>query len=237
MNHTQQRRRSGAAAACVALLAGCSGHPGAAPATPSPLATTSATSATASPSSAAALQRALSQTAALRSYSFTATQALSGGPHKQRVVLQGRVIRRPMATAYLLKVGSKSQQIVQVGGRTYRRLPPGPWRLLVKPIAPTDPLAGVLLLLRNLLDPSLTGSRLTGHVSAATLVQAHLAPGSGSLGTPAPVTLELSPDGHVAALALGLLVPTGSTTLQLLERTAFSGFDRAAAVLAPIRHR
>lgn len=233
MHVTRQRRSTlGAAVACLLLLASCSSE-GPAPST-APSTTTSARTPTVSQTATAAVRAALVKTTALRSYSFSATQTLTGGP---RTLLRGRVVRRPPATSYVLDVGGKVQEIVEVKGRTYRRLPPGPWRLLVKPAASKDPLTTLLALLSDLQQPTLTGNRLSGTIPTAAIARAQLAPAASVVGKGATATVDLSPDGHVSALTVRVSVRAGSATLQLLERIAFSGLNRAAAVLPPITHR
>jgi hypothetical protein len=230
-------RRLGAATAAflaVPALAACSASatkaqpagsttPSTSPATPD---------ATADPAAAAALAKALTQTKALRSYAFTATQTLRGGAQPQVTSLTGRAVR-PAAIAYQLNVGGKVQQVIKVSGRTYLRVPPAAWKVLAKPSATVDPLASLLPLLTNLTNPALQGSNLSGTVSGTVLSQAKLAP-AGASGTGAsPVAFTLDKTGHVLSVRLQLTVRAGEKTLTLDEVTTYSALNRVPAITAP----
>jgi hypothetical protein len=231
-------RRLGAATAAflaVPTLAACSTSatkaqptntstaPSTSPTTPAP---------TADPAAAAALAKALTQTKALRSYAFTATQTLRGGAQQQVTSLTGRAVR-PAAIAYQLNVGGKVQQVIKVSGRTYLRVPPSAWKVLAKPSATVDPLASLLPLLTNLTNPALQGSNLSGTVSGTVLSQAKLAPGGASGTGTSPVAFTLDKTGHVLSVRLKLTVRAGEKTLTLDEVTTYSALNRAPAITAP----
>lgn len=227
-----QRRRLSAAAALFTLLgaAACSGSsPASTPAAPTATVTAPAS---ADPAAAAALARAVRATKAVRSYTFRAVQTLSGGSRPQVTVLSGRAVR-PAAITYNLKVGTSTQEVVRVGGRTYLRVPPSGWKALTKPAPSVDPLASLLPLLTDLQQPRLTGSTLTGQVPAVTLSKARLAPAGASPGAMAPVSLVLDKAGRVASLSLRLSVQAGKQRLELDGRTTFGSFNQARPIKAP----
>jgi hypothetical protein len=240
IQHPRWRRLGAATAAFLAVpaLAACSAsatkaQPTAASTAPSTsTATPTATATTADPAAAAALAKALTQTKALRSYAFTATQTLRGGAQPQVTSIAGRAVR-PAAIAYQLSVGGKAQQVIKVSGRTYLRVPPAAWKALAKPSATVDPLASLLPLLTNLTEPALHGTTLSGTVSGAVLSQAKLAP-AGASGTGAsPVAFTLDKTGHVQSVRLQLTVKAGTKTLTLDEVTTYSALNRAPAITAP----
>ena len=236
---TQQWRRFGAAtAACLSLLgaAACSSSSTprtAAATTPS---TTSAAPATGSklddPLAKVAVAKAIAATKGLHSYSFRAVQALAGGATKQTTVLTGRAVR-PASIAYTLTVGSSTQQVVRVGGRTFLRVPPAGWKALSKPGPAVDPLTSLLPLLNNLQHARLHAGVLTGDVAGSALSQAHLAPAGAAAGAVAPVSFTLDAAGRVTSVDLRLSLQAGAKRLQLNESTTFTGFNLAPPIKAP----
>lgn len=241
IQHQRWRRLGVATAAFLAVpaLAACSA--GATKAQPTTASTAPSTSpatpaATADPAlakaAAAALAKALTQTKALRSYAFTATQTLRGGAQPQVTSLTGRAVR-PTAIAYQLSVGGKVQQVIKVSGRTYLRVPPAAWKALAKPSATVDPLASLLPLLTNLTNPALQGATLSGTVSGTVLSQAKLAPAGASGTGSSPVAFTLDKTGHVLSVRLQLTVKAGEKTLTLDEVTTYSALNRAPAIKAP----
>lgn len=243
------RRRWVLTAAAVSLtslaLVGCSGGPPAAVAqhsaagpTVSPAASRAATVDVAA---VAAVRRAVTLTTALRSYAFRASQQLTGGAAAQQTTLIGRATR-PGALTYTLTVGGQTQQVINVAGRTYLRLPAAPWKALAKPASTVDPVASLLPLLTALTHPTLTGRTLTGLVPASALTAAGLAPaGTTTTASTAstvsaastPVTFTLNPAGQVTALSVRIVVNVGAKTLTVFQNTTFSLFNAAPAITAP----
>lgn len=234
---TSQRWCLRTAAATVALtaVAACSGGSSTpatgGPASASPFAGSSATAAV-NVAALAAVAKAEAVTKALHSYSFRASQRLSGGAKVQQTVLTGRAIR-PGSVAYDLTVGGKAQQVIKVGGRTYVRVPPAGWKALAKPGPTVDPIASLLPLLSNLTQPALTGRALSGAVPAGVLSQAGLAPAGAAPSASTPIRFALDPEGHVTSVTLRLSLKAGSQTLVLDETTSYAQFNRVAPIKAP----
>jgi hypothetical protein len=234
---TSRRRCLRTAAAVLALtaVAACSGG-SSKPTTSAPgsAAPTTGTSAPAAPDAAAlaAVAKAEAVTKALRSYSFRASQNLSGSAKPQQTVLTGRAIR-PGSVAYDLTVGGKAQQVIKIAGHTFVRVPPAAWKALTKPGPTVDPIASLLPLLSSLHQPTLTGRTLTGTVPASVLSQAGLAPAGAAPAASTPVRLILDPAGHVTSVTLRLTLKAGTQTLVLDEATSYAQFNKAAAIKAP----
>ena len=248
-SRTRQPAASGVltslALAGVLSASACSGSsltparvaPGGSSPLPSPTTAAAPTAAaTADPAGMAALAAARRRTVALRSYTFRAEQRVSGGPREQVTVIAGRAVR-PGSLAYRLTTGASSQDVVKIGTRTYLRVPPAGFKVLIRPTAVVDPLASLLALLSAVHDPHLSGRRLSGTVPAAALAKAGLAPAGASPGASVPVELALDGGSRVTSVAVRLSLRAGSSTLVLRESTAFTGFDRAAAITAPARPR
>jgi hypothetical protein len=194
--------------------------------------------ASADPAGAKAVARAVVATKAIRSYGFRAQQLLVGGTTPQRTALAGRAIR-PSSIVYTVTVGKATQQVVRVGGRTYLRVPPAPWKALAKAGPAVDPVASLLTLLNHLQQPHLQGSLLTGAVPASALSEAHLAPPGASAGAAAPAEFRLDAHGRASSVALKLSFQAGARRLELSETTSFYGFNSAPAIKPPgvIKHK
>lgn len=219
-------RRSGAATAVVLGLlagtAGCSGnggssHPAAVPS---------------DPAGVAALAKAVSATAALRSYAFQATQRITGGAAPQTTTVTGRAVR-PSSLAYTVTVGRSSQDVVKIGPVVYVRIPPAAWKRLVTPTATVDPVATLSALLAAAQSPRLSGSALTLLVPAAALSKAQLAPTGAAPGAATPVTLALDKAGRVQSVSIVMTVKAGARTLRVEEATLFSAFGAVRAITKP----
>lgn len=232
-----QWRRFGAVTSAfllLALLAGCSGSP--AKPTSSPTGTTPTATALGAPKAPTATQvaaQALAATRAIRSYLFRASQTLTGGPHPRATTISGRAVR-PSSVSYTLVSGSRSQSVVKIGRRLYRRVPPGGWKLIATPTPSVDPLRSLLTLLPGIRHATLTGRTLSGDVPAQVLILAGLAPVGGSAGAAAPVTISLDAAGRVASLRLVVTIAAKGHRLLLTETTAFSGFNIGPQIKAPI---
>lgn len=237
---TRQWRRFGAAtAACLPLLgaAACSSSSSAPRTAAANTPSTTSTAPTAGsrlddPLAKVAVAKAIAATKTLQSYSFRAVQALAGGATKQTTVLTGRAAR-PASIAYTLTVGSSTQQVVRVGGRTFLRVPPAGWKALAKPGPAVDPLTSLLPLLNNLQHARLHAGVLSGDVAGSALSQAHLAPAGAAPGAVAPVSFTLDAAGRVTSVDLRLSVQAGAKRLQLNESTTFTGFNHAPPIKAP----
>lgn len=219
-------RRSGAATAVVLGLvvgtAGCSGNGG----SPRPAAVAS------DPAGVAALAKAVSATAALRSYAFQASQTITGGASPQATTVTGRAVR-PSSLAYTVTVGRASQQVVKIGRIVYVRIPPAGWKQLTKPTATVDPVATLLALLAAGRSPQLSGSVLTMEVPAAALSKAQLAPTGAAPGSATPVTLALDKAGRVTSVSIVMTVKAGARTLKVEEATLFTSFGSVPAITKP----
>lgn len=228
--------RTAAAMLTVTVTAACSGGTakpvGAAAASPSPTPGSSSAAVAADPAALAAVAKAEAATRALRSYAFRASQTLSGGAKVQQTVLTGRAVR-PSAVSYDLVVGGKVQQVIKLGGRTFVRVSPAPWKALAKPGPTVDPIASLLPLLSHLDQPTLTGRVLSGNVPASVLSQTGLAPTGAAPAATTPVRLTLDPTGHVTSVTLRLTLKAGAQTLLLDETTSYAQFNTAPPIKAP----
>ena len=238
-----QRRRTVMAAAVtgasLALIAGCSTGPGRASALPASPGSGVSLPASSNPApdlvAVAAVGKAITATKALRSYAFHASQQLTGSASAQQTVLIGQAIR-PGSVSYTLTVGGQTQEVINLAGRTYLRLPPGAWKALAKPKSTVDPVASLLPLLTALAQPTLAGNVLRGTVPANVLTAAGLAPtGTANMSSTAstPVTFTLDAAGQVTDLALRIVVKAGAKTLTVQQATSFSLFDAVPTIVAP----
>ena len=225
---TPRWRRFGAAtAACLPLLSAAACTSSAHKSSPSPTA-----SPTTDAAAATAITRAIAATKVVRTYNFRAVQRLTGGATPQTTVLAGRAAR-PASITYTLTVGTSTQQVVRIGGRTFLRVPPAPWKALAKAGPAVDPLASLLPLLNGLQHATLTGNTLKGDVPASALSAAHLAPNGAGAGASAPVVLTLDGAGRVTSVNVHLNVQAGAKRLDVNETTTFSAFDHIRPIKAP----
>lgn len=226
-----------AALSVLTVLTGCSGSVGSSPASNTSTSTSHRPPATpvggaADAAALAALSRAEQVTRALHSYSFSATQRLSGGATAQQTLLTGRAVR-PGAVSYDVSVAGKHQLVIKVGGRTFVRVPPAAWKALTKPGPTVDPVASLVPLLTGLTDPTLTARTLRGTVASGVLTAAGLAPAGAPSTARSAVTFTLDAAGHVTSVSLSLKVKAGTQTLTLDELTTFNQFNTAPAIKAP----
>jgi hypothetical protein len=223
---SQRWRRLGVATAVVLGLlagtAGCSGNKD----TNTPAAVAS------DPAGEAALAKAVTATAALRSYAFRATQTIRGGAAPQTTVVAGRAVR-PASLSYTVTVGRTSQEVVKIGRVVYVRIPPATWKQLVKPTVTVDPVASLTALLEAAQSPRLSGTTLTMEVPAAALSKAQLAPTGAAPGAATPVTLALDAAGRVMSVSIVMTVKAGAKTLTVEEATLFSSFGSVPAITKP----
>jgi hypothetical protein len=229
------------AAACLALAA-CSGGSTTSAGTKAPVASGSPTSSApvppaGSPNAAAALHRSVTATKAVRSYRFNAEQRVTGGPAVQVSRLSGRVLR-PASLTYTLVSGGHTEQVVRLGGVTYRRIPPGRYKRLVKATRAVDPLGSVTAILTRLSAvtsaPAAAGTDFSGSLSgadaAAAGVVGNAAPGPGLT---VPVRVHVDRSGRVTRLELSAPLQAGSSRLLLRQVTTYGGFNHQPPIARP----
>jgi hypothetical protein len=186
---------------------------------------------------AAALRRAVVATKAVRSYRFAAEQTVTGGPTPQVTRLTGRAIR-PSALTYTLVAGTSTQQVVRLGSVTYRRVPPAPYKRLVKPTPVVDPLASVIAVLTRVGDVAMTPSSLGTDFTASLPGEAAAQAGLVGNAQPAPgltipVRVRADRRGRVTRLELVEPLQAGSRRLVLRQITTYGGFDGQPAIARP----
>lgn len=192
---------------------------------------------TADPDAAAALRRSIAATKGIRSYRFSAEQTVTGGPAPQTTRLNGRAIR-PSSLTYVLMAGGRTQQIVRLGPVTYRRVPPGPYRRLVKATPLADPIVSVIAIMSRLTTvtakPSPLGTDFTGSLSGAD------AAATGLVGNAAPapdltvpVQVRVDRQGRVTRLELTAPLKAGTSRLVLRQVTTYDGFNSQPPIARP----
>jgi hypothetical protein len=230
------------AAACLALTA-CSGsagsaaHPSAAATAASPTASAVPTAPVGTAEAAAALRRAVRVTASVRSYRFAAEQTVTGGPAPQVTRLTGRAIR-PAALTYTLLSGGRTQQIVRVGGVTYRRVVPGRYKRLVKATPPVDPLHSLVGILNRVASvtsaPTAGGTDFTGSLSGQAAAAAGLVGNAKPApGLTIPVKVRADRLGRITRLELTEPLQAGARRLLLRQVTTYGGFNAQPAIARP----
>lgn len=241
------RRRRGLTVAATALVltGACSGSgsgtaagPASTPVAASPTGgRTAAAGSTAAADAAAALGRAIRATSAVRSYRFSAEQTVTGGPAARTTRLNGRAIR-PSSLTYVLSTGGRTQQIVRLGPVTYRRVPPGPYRRLVKATPLTDPIVSVTAIMRRLTKvtstPSSLGTGFTGSLSGADATASGLVGNAAAApGLAIPVQVRVDRQGRVTRLELSAPLQAGASRLLLRQVTTYGGFNRQPPITRP----
>jgi hypothetical protein len=213
----------------ITLVAGtaCSGSSSPHAATqPSPRPTTS--SPTADSAAMAALASAETAVTSTRSFTFVATEVLTGGASHATSV-HGSVVRG-QGVSYVLTANGRTSQVVRIAGATYVRPVPGRWSKLRKPRPVTDPAGTLLAVLRGLRDMSVrtVGSAqvVSGSLPAAAATAAQLPAGS----TPARVAVTVDAAGHVTKLVVTTV--SGSTTVTLT--TSYANFGQVKPLKPPV---
>jgi hypothetical protein len=213
----------------LTLAAGtaCSGSssPRAAATAPSPSATATPT---ADAAAMAALARAQTVVLATRSFSFAATEVLSGSSSHATSV-RGSVVRGQGVT-YVLTANGRTSQVVRIAGATYVRQVPGKWSKLLKPRPVNDPASSLLAVLRGLTDVSLQTVGTTQVVSGSLPPAAAKAAQLPAESTPAHVGVTLDANGHVTKL----VIATQSGTTALMLTTSYGSFGRVKPLKAPV---
>jgi hypothetical protein len=216
--------------ASALAVTGCSGgsnaaHPSGAASTPSASPSAAVTS---DPAAAAALERTSRVVRATRSFTFAATEILSGAAsHATKV--HGSVVRGQGVT-YVLTANGRTSQVVRIAGATYVRPVPGHWSKLSKPRPVTDPAGTLLAVLRGLTQLSIRdagGTRIVGGLLTSTAAKAAQLPVGP---TPAQVAVTLDPAGHVTKLVV--LTASGSTQITLT--TTYGGFGKVKPLKPPV---
>jgi hypothetical protein len=220
-----------AAAALAAILAAvtaCSGssgsHPSGAAAAQSPGASSAAPDAAA----AAALHRAETVTAATKSFTFAATEVLSGDT-SHATSLRGNVVRG-QGVSYVLTANGRTSQVVRVAGATYVRPVPGSWSKLRKPRPVSDPAGTLLAVLRGLAQASVHTDGSTQVVDGTLPAAAAKAAQLPASPTPAHVQVILDAAGHVSRLAIS--TTSGGTSVTLT--TTYATFGQVKPLKAPV---
>lgn len=184
-----------------------------------------------------ALRRALAATKVIRSYRFAAEQQVTGGPAPQVTRLTGRVLR-PSNLTYTLTGSGQTQQIVRLGAVTYRRVPPGPYKRVVKAARIVDPLGSVTGIITRLTQvtstPAAGGTDFAGSLSGSDAAAAGLV-GNATPGTglAVPVRVRVDTRGRVVRLELTAPLQAGGQRLVLRQITTYGGFDVQPAIAAP----
>lgn len=230
------------AVACLGLSA-CSGSSGGAsgPARTAPTASSSPSSGATAPAgtadAAAALRRAVRVTTSVRSYRFAAQQTVTGGPAPQVTSLTGRAIR-PVSLTYTLRSGGTVQQIVRLGAVTYRRVPPGRYKRLVKATPPADPLGSVIGILSRVSNvtsvPGTAGTDFSASLSGQAAANAGLVgnaqPAPGLI---IPVKVRADRRGRITRLELSEPLQAGAHRLLLRQITTYGGFNAQPPIARP----
>ena len=208
----------------LAFVAACSSSPTPHAVTqPEPSATTASPGADA----AAALARAVSAVTATRSFTFVATEVLSGDASHATSV-RGSVVRG-QGVSYVLTANGRSSQVVRIAGATYVRPVPGRWSKLRKPRPVSDPAGTLLAVLRGLAQPVLrtagTTEIVSGSLPPAAAKAAQLPAGS----MPAQVQVTLDAAGHVTKL----VVTTQSGATDITLTTSYANFGRVKPLKPP----
>jgi hypothetical protein len=213
----------------LTLVAGtaCSGSSAPRAATQQPT-----TSASASPptddAASVALSRAEAVVTATRSFTFNATEVLSGDASHATSV-RGSVVRG-QGVSYVLVANGRTSQVVRIAGATYVRPVPGKWSKLRKPRPVSDPAGTLLAVLRGLTQPSVrtngAAQVVEGSLPTAAAKAAQLPAGP----TPARVQVTLDAAGHVTKL----VVTTASGSTQVTLTTSYAGFGRVKPLKPPV---
>lgn len=209
----------------------CSGSstPRATTASRPPAAAPTTSPATLDAAASAALARAEKVVAATRSFTFSATEVLSGDVLSHAASVRGSVVRG-QGVSYTLDANGRLSQVVRVAGATYVRAVPGRWSKLVKPRPVSDPASTLVAVLRGLTQTSLRTSGaarvVTGSLPAAAAKAAQL-PAS-----PAPAHVEVTLDaaGHVTKLVV--TTTSGGTAVTLT--TTYAGFGAVRPLKPPV---
>lgn len=214
-------------AVLVGLVSACSGTAGRSATAAQRATSTPSVSASASPSAdvaaSAALARAETVVAATRSFTFTATEVLSGDASHATSV-EGSVVRG-QGVAYTLTANGRVSQVVRITGATYVRSVPGRWSKLRKPRPVTDPAGTLLAVLRGLTQLSLHANVVDGSLPTEAAKAAQLPTGS----TPARVEVTLDAAGHVTKL----VVTTASGATDVTLTTSYASFGKVTPLKPP----
>ncbi len=236
---TSPRRRrwqwaTGAAVAALGLGACGGGHTAVTPAaaaTPTRLASSAAL--TTLPAQTLRAQ-AVAATAALRSYAFSSEQFLTGTPGTPASTIVGRAIL-PDTVQYTLTLGGRQEEVVRLPGATYLRTLPGSWHRLTRTVAPHNPLASLLGVLRGMTQlvalPAGSGATLVGRLPWSAARGAGLV--TAAAGPALPVTVDLDASHRVTEFKLTLPVSLRGRLLQAVQFTRFGAFNAVAAIRAP----
>jgi len=210
----------------VALAAGCSSGPGAKRAASSAPAVSSSASADAP--ATAAVQRAKSVLAAVKSYRFDAAQTITG-THPVTTREIGSVVRA-QGVAYTLTVGRARTQTIRLRTATYVRALPGRWSLARQPRPVADPTQTLAQVLDGIVDlRSTAGSGVVGQLPATVAT----AIGVPTTAAPVQVTLTFDVAGHVTLLLLRTTTSVHGRAIPVSLVTTYSSFDRVPALHAP----
>lgn len=209
----------------VVTATGCSSSttPHAATQSPAPSATASASN-----PALAALAQAENVVRATRSFSFVATEVLSGDA-SHATSLHGSVVRG-QGVSYTLTANGRTSQVVRLAGATYVRPVPGRWSKLRKPRPVTDPAGTLLAVLRGLTDPSVRTAGVTQIVSGSLPASAAKAAQLPAAAVPARVEITLDLTGHVTKL----VVTTSSGSTGVTLTTSYGNFGKVAALKPPV---
>lgn len=176
----------------------------------------------------AALARAEAAVGSTRSFTFVATEVLSGNASHATSV-RGSVVRG-QGVSYVLTANGRTSQVIRIAGATYVRPIPGRWSKLRKPRPVTDPAGTLLAVLRGLTQVSArsAGSAqvVTGSLPATAAKAAQLPAGT----TPAQVQVTLDPAGHVTKL----VVTTASGATQITLTTSYANFGLVKPLKPPV---
>ena len=174
-----------------------------------------------------ALARAEAVVTATRSFSFVATEVLSGDA-SHATSLQGSVVRG-QGVSYTLTANGRTSQVVRLAGATYVRAVPGRWSKLRKPRPVNDPAGTLLAVLRGLTDVSLRAAGparvVSGLLPVAAATAAQLPAGS------APAHVEITLDAAAHVIKLVVTTTSGGTDVTLT--TTYASFGRVQPLKAP----
>jgi hypothetical protein len=199
--------------------AGCSGSSAPKATTQRPAPSPSSTASDASSAAVAVLQKAETVATATRSFTFVATEVISGaGSHATTV--RGNVVRG-QGVSYVLTANGRTSQVVRLKAGTYVRAVPGRWSKLRKPRPVTDPIGSLLAVLHGATTPAVrqtaTGSVVEAQLPAAAAKAAQLP------ATVQPSRLQITTDtaGHVVRLVVTTTVTSGATVTLTTTYAAF----------------
>ena len=177
------------------------------------------------------MNRAVTQTEALREFTFAATTTLTA-KQTVRTSLSGRIISGK-GIAYQLTVGAKRTQVVRLPGATYVRPVPGSWSRLTKPRAVVHPTATLLALLHGLTPTFVSHpggrTRIVGMLAAVPAKAA----GVPVTGAPARAIVFLDRSGRVIEVALRSSAAAGSRTVRVAVVTHYGHFGHVPPITRP----